>query len=225
MPPQALAQLQAEALSQLIDRQLVEQTISVKGTHFDPAQIDTAQVKLATQLEAQKQTLDQFLAQRHQTLEGYRRQLAWQLLWEAAMERELTDDVLKAYFEANRKDFDGSEVRVSHILFRPAKSADPNATTALQREAATVREQIDSGKLSFAEAAAKYSTGPSRDRGGDLGFLPRHGMMVEAFSREAFTLAKGKTSEPLVTPFGVHLITVTDFRDGTKTWADVREES
>jgi parvulin-like peptidyl-prolyl isomerase len=146
------------------------------------------------------------------------------VLWDGAMEKQLTDDVLKAYFEANKREFDGSEVRASHILFRSAKSADGNATTALLRDATAVREQIETGKLTFAEAAAKYSTGPSREKGGDLGFLPRHGLMVDAFSRAAFALEKGKISLPVVSPFGVHLIMVTDIRNGTKTWEDVREE-
>ena len=68
--------------------------------------------------------------------------------------------------------------------------------------------------MTFADAAEKYSAGPSRAKGGDLGFIPRHGIMVEPFARAAFVLAKGEISPPMATVFGIHLITVTDVKPG-----------
>jgi parvulin-like peptidyl-prolyl isomerase len=48
--------------------------------------------------------------------------------------------------------------------------------------------------------------------------------MDEAFSRAAFTLDVGEISDPVVTPFGVHLIRCDAIRPGTKQLADVRKE-
>jgi parvulin-like peptidyl-prolyl isomerase len=81
---------------------------------------------------------------------------------------------------------------------------------------------VVSGKLSFAEAAEKHSAGPSRHRGGDLGFIARYGPMVEAFSRAAFALQLDEVSRPVITSFGVHLIKCTDVQPGKQTWSDVR---
>ena len=48
--------------------------------------------------------------------------------------------------------------------------------------------------------------------------------MPEDFSRTAFALKKGDVSEPLVSPFGVHLITVLEEKPGGKTWRDAENE-
>jgi parvulin-like peptidyl-prolyl isomerase len=48
--------------------------------------------------------------------------------------------------------------------------------------------------------------------------------MPEDFSRAAFALKKNEVSQPLVSPFGVHLITVLDEKPGTLTWRDVENE-
>jgi parvulin-like peptidyl-prolyl isomerase len=49
-------------------------------------------------------------------------------------------------------------------------------------------------------------------------------MMVEEFTAAAFKLKKGEISPPVITPFGVHLITVVDERPGTKPWTEVRDQ-
>ena len=48
--------------------------------------------------------------------------------------------------------------------------------------------------------------------------------MPEDFSQAAFALKTGEISEPIVTSFGVHLITVLEEKPGTKTWRDVESE-
>ena len=80
------------------------------------------------------------------------------------------------------------------------------------------------GELTFAEAAAQFSDAPSKDRGGDVGYFPRRGVMHEAFAAAAFALKPGEVSQPVVTPFGVHLIQITAEKPGSKQLADVREE-
>ncbi len=137
--PQSVMQAQAEVLAQIIDRRLVEKALSSGGKGVTEAQIDAAQARLETQLEAQKFTLKQYLEERQLTRAGLRKQIAWQLLWEPAMQQQLTDDVFEDYFDEHKKEFDGSEVRASHILFRPDKSADPAAINALIRVALALR--------------------------------------------------------------------------------------
>ena len=78
-----------------------------------------------------------------------------------------------------------------------------------------IRAGILAEEMTFAEAAERYSAGPSRQRGGDLGFLPRHGLLTEEFSSQVFKLIKGEVSKPFVTPYGVHLAKVTDVDPGT----------
>ena len=87
-------------------------------------------------------------------------------------------------------------VRASHIL------------VDTQEEALKLKSDIESGKISFADAAAKYSKCPSGQRGGDLGVFSR-GQMVKPFEDAAFTLPIDTVSNPVKTQFGYHLILVT----------------
>ena len=92
-----------------------------------------------------------------------------------------------------------SEVRASHILVKT------------QDEAVQIKKDIDAGKISFEEAAKKYSLCPSKAQGGDLDYFGR-GMMVKPFEDAAFDGEIGKVSNPVQTQFGWHLIKVVDKR-------------
>jgi parvulin-like peptidyl-prolyl isomerase len=216
------ALIEAEALDQLIRRALVEKAIA----HLSPSptEIDQALARLQAQLAAQQLPFEQFLAQRKQSAEEFRRLLAWQLTWERHLAEHLTESRLEACFAAHRRELDGTRLKVSHILLRPQQAGEaPGSPQALER-ARALREQIATGKLSFEQAAETHSDGPSRRQGGDLGWMPRHGLMAEPFAQAAFALAEGELSPPVVTTFGVHLIKVTGVAAGEKTAADVAGE-
>jgi peptidyl-prolyl cis-trans isomerase C len=178
---------------------------------------------LRATLQQQNSNLDDFLVRNHQTESSLRTLFSYDLGWNKYVAKNTNDDNLQALFKQFHEQFDGTERRVSHILLRPDGVADPTKIKALVEQASKLRDQINSGKLKFEEAAEKFSAGPSRSRGGDLGYIPVNGVMVEQFSKAAFALKPDEISEPLVTPFGVHLIKVTDIKPGKKTWQDVRD--
>jgi parvulin-like peptidyl-prolyl isomerase len=217
------AALRSAVLSQLIDRRLVQAALQQDHLAATPEEIDLELTRLKTELSRSKQTLPEFLARAGQTEPVLREELAWQLTWQQYLKRHVSDEAIAAYFKTHHREFDGAELRVSHILFRPAMAGDETAVRALFKQAAEVRQKILAGEIKFAEAAEKYSAGPSRHRGGDLGFMPRHGVMVEPFARAAFALDKGEISQPVATVFGIHLITVTDIKPGDKKLADARD--
>jgi peptidyl-prolyl cis-trans isomerase SurA len=140
------------------------------------------------------------------------------------LKRHLTDANLQKYFELHRRDFDGTQLRVAHILLKLPADAGEESIAAAQARAAAINEEIQAGQLAFADAAKAHSQSPTAKTGGDLGWIERHQPMPEAFSRAAFALEKGQFSEPVVSPFGVHLITVADIKPGKKTWQDAAAE-
>ena len=221
MAPQSLPRARAEVLAQLVDRYLVER-LARQELGATARNVDTQIEKLKAQLASQSVSLDDYLRRRHLTLPALRAQLTWQAAWQQYLDRNLTDDVLRDYFEKHRQQFDGTELRVSHVLLRPERAGEPPA--AVLARGAALHKDIEAGKVSFDEAVRKHSAGPSRGRAGDLGLIPRHGVMHEAFSQAAFALDKGQFSRPVLTPFGVHLIKVTDVKPGLKTWRDARDE-
>jgi parvulin-like peptidyl-prolyl isomerase len=222
--PEALATLKAQALLEVVDRHLV--LAYARRTKSGPTQkeLDAAWEKFKTGLTTQGTTLDRYLKQQSLTEAALRRRIAWELTWDALRSKYLTDARAESYFNAHRRELDGTEISVSHILLKPKPDAGPKATAELVKQAQAMREEIASGKMTFSEAARKYSSGPSTENGGDLGFIGRHAPMVESFSRAAFALEVGQTSEPVVTPFGVHLIYCKEIKPGKKTLGDVRKE-
>jgi peptidyl-prolyl cis-trans isomerase C len=104
---------------------------------------------------------------------------------------EATDEDAKKFYEENPTQFSQPEqVRASHILV----SDDAEMEKVL---AALKADQ------KFEDVAKEYSTCPSKENGGDLGFFGR-GQMVPEFEQVAFNLEVGKMSDPVKTQFGVH---------------------
>ncbi|HEV2969186.1 MAG TPA: peptidylprolyl isomerase [Pirellulales bacterium] len=217
------AAVRAAVLNQLIDRRLVQAAVEQARLAATPDEVDLEITRLKSELARSMQTLDQFLLKTGQTESMLRAELAWQLTWQRYLQKHATDEALESFFKTHHREFDGTELRVSHVLFRPMIAGNEAAVAALIKQAEEVRRQILAGEIKFADAAEKYSAGPSRHQGGDLGFVARHGVMVEPFNRAAFALEKGEISPPVATVFGIHLITVTDEKPGDKKLADVRD--
>ena len=78
-----------------------------------------------------------------------------------------------------------------------------------EQQAKELKAKIDNNEITFEDAAKKYSSCPSGQQGGDLGYFPR-GMMVKPFEDAAFSADVNKVTDPVQTQFGWHLIKVVD---------------
>jgi parvulin-like peptidyl-prolyl isomerase len=208
------------ALVQVIDRRLALAQLVTMGQAASQADIDQAFSRLEKQLAAQEIKPAEHYQRIGMTPEQVKQNLLWTLSWQQYLARQLTDANLERYFQRHRRDFDGTEVRVAHILLKPAKEDGLTANG----KASAVRAEIAAGNLSFADAARMHSAGPSAAAGGDIGWIKRHEPMPEAFSQAAFALEAGQISQPVTTPLGVHLIQVTEVKPGQRTWQEAREE-
>jgi parvulin-like peptidyl-prolyl isomerase len=213
--------LKAQILDQLIDERIGMAYLRRHKAAISDHHVDAAVAEIRSKVEQRKSTLENYLQQRGFTEKALRAQLAWRMSWEKYIEKRVTDEVLKKFFEGNRKGFDGTKVRVAHILLRVEKPSDVGAVKAM---AAKIREEIVAGETTFEAAAAKHSSAPTAKQGGEIGLISRNGEMVEAFSVAAFALKKGAISQPVVSPFGVHLIQCIDIQPGKKKWSDVRDQ-
>jgi parvulin-like peptidyl-prolyl isomerase len=216
--------LMRAALDQVIDRRLVLAYLTKAGQAASKGDIDLALAQFEKELKAQSVTLAQHGEKVGLTVEDIRRSLAWKLAWKRYCEKYLTPQNLEKYFERYRREFDGSQLRVAQILFKLPADADDAAIASAKERAGQLKQQIAGGKLSFADAAKQNSEAPSRDNGGDIGWIERHRPMPDDFSRAAFALKKGDVSEPIVSPFGVHLVTVLEEKAGNRTWREAESE-
>jgi parvulin-like peptidyl-prolyl isomerase len=222
--PAALPLLKAQILEQIVNRRLVLAYARRTNSAPTPQEVDSELDKLKATLSARQRSLADYLKSQAITEADLSRQIVWNLVWEKQLAENITEARLESYFQSHRRDFDGSEVAVSHILLKPQKGASARDWEELIKRAAAIRQEIVSGKISFAQAAEKYSAGPSAKDGGQLGFIPRHGVMDEAFSRAAFALEVGQVSKPVRTPFGINLIRCNSIKPGTKKLNDVRKQ-
>lgn len=118
-----------------------------------------------------------------------------------------TDEEAQKYYGENPKSFLAPErVHAAHVLLLVAKSTTPEQKAELKKKLEGIRADIESKKITFAEAAAKYSqdTG-SASKGGDLGFFSR-GVMVKPFEDTVFSMQPGSLSQVVETDFGYHII-------------------
>lgn len=112
----------------------------------------------------------------------------------------LEDGEAKAFYDNNPAQFTAdAQVKAKHILVE--KEEDANK----------IADEIKAGK-SFEDAAKEYSTCPSKEKGGDLGYFGK-GQMVPEFEKAAFEAVIGEVSAPVKTQFGYHLILVEDKKE------------
>jgi hypothetical protein len=135
----------------------------------------------------------------------------------------LTDQNLQKHFERFRRELDGSQARVSHVLLK-CDDADPNAWDTAVERANQIRSDVLEGKLSWTDAVTQNSQGASRETGGDLGWIGRWSPMPESFSQAAFQLEPGQISPPVPTAFGIHLIRCESIEPGGSTWNQVESD-
>ena len=116
---------------------------------------------------------------------------------------QVSEEEVKAFYEEYKGQFiQGPQVSAKHILVESEELAEK------------VAAEIAEGK-SFEDAAREYSTCPSKDKGGDLGFFSR-GQMVPEFEKAAFEGELHTVIGPVKTQFGYHLIRVEDKTEETK---------
>ncbi len=86
-----------------------------------------------------------------------------------------------------------NKIHIKHILVKKKTKAEE------------LIEMINTG-IKFENMAREHSIGPSRKRGGSLGFITR-GKMVREFEKAAFALKKGEMTQiPVKTQHGWHVI-------------------
>jgi peptidyl-prolyl cis-trans isomerase C len=126
---------------------------------------------------------------------------------------EISDAEVKAYYDQNRRLFSGSQIRASHILVKDEDLAK------------RLREELRADPAKFEELAKANSTDTATAaRGGDLGFFGQ-GRMVAPFEQAAFALQNpGDISEVVKTPFGYHIIKLTERKEGNeRPYDEVKE--
>jgi peptidyl-prolyl cis-trans isomerase C len=209
-----LEELRKQVLDNLIRRELIFQESQKKGFKVDEAAVEERLSALRARFPDPEQ-FQQMMDQMNFTEDILRRQIREQLTIQKFVESEIVENIeiadadAKAYYEENPDQFEQPEqVHARHILIKVEENAGEEARAEARRRIESVQRKLEEGG-DFAKLAEEYSEGPSKSRGGDLGFFSR-GQMVESFEEAAFAMEPGETSGIVETQFGFHLIEVVE---------------
>lgn len=217
------------ALDKIIDDLLVQKAIQESGVKIDPREIDRVVEDTAARNGL---TYGQFLdALDYQgiSLNTFRQQIANQMMMGAVRNKAINESVAvtreevvalgqkmldEAKSQGTAQKVTGKEYEVRHILLKlnPMLN-DAQAKAELTR----IRSDIIAGKMTFADAALKYSKDYlSGANGGSLGYAFPESYAPQ-FAQTVAQSKQGVISAPFKTEFGWHILEVTGTRDGDRT--------
>ena len=217
------------ALDKIIDDLLVQKAIQESGVKIDPREIDRVVEDTAARNGL---TYGQFLdALDYQgiSLNTFRQQIANQMMMGAVRNKAINESVAvtreevvalgqkmldEAKSQGTAQKVMGKEYEVRHILLKlnPMLN-DAQAKSELTR----IRSDIIAGKMTFADAALKYSKDYlSGANGGSLGYAFPESYAPQ-FAQTVAQSKQGVISAPFKTEFGWHILEGTGTRDGDRT--------
>lgn len=134
------------------------------------------------------------------------------------LEREIEDRVpseedCRRYYAQNRERFRAPDrIRVRHILLGAAAD-DVTGRIRASAEGERLIGELKSNPVLFADFASRYSDCPSKEQGGDLGWLQR-GQTTPEFDRQIFRLHPGIPAFPVESRWGYHVISIDEVDPG-----------
>lgn len=142
----------------------------------------------------------------------------------ASTDIQVKDEDIASYYEQNKNRFGQPERRrASHILIQMPAGASDDARKAARAKAEDLARQAAANPAGFADLAKQNSQDAgSAANGGDLGWITP-GTLPEPLDKAINGLAKDQVSGVVESPFGLHVIKLTDLQASqVKPLADVR---
>lgn len=208
-----MKELERPFLKNLIDMKLQVQEARKMGISVGESEIDGAIKEIQKKFNLTDEALMNSLETEGITLQDYRKRLSEQILMTKVVNTAvksnivITDREIEEYYEANKERYSGEEkVRISQILLKAPE--DDSQRAAVEAKARDIIDRLNKAE-DFSRLAVEFSEGPSRQYGGDLGYIGR-GSALKEIEDIAFGLKKGEVSSPFWSPAGYHIIKVED---------------
>ena len=215
---QRLTKLRKEAMDEMIEQELVRQAAEAQGIEVTGAEIDAALAEVSEPFE-NPDDFNRRIQSEGFTPDSYRQHVGRMIAAKKYLDgirmtvATVSDEELESYYRDNEIRLTLPEqVRVRHILltWKPMGTTDDRA--AIRKQMLPILERARAGE-DFAELAREYSDDYATARnGGDTGLFHR-GQMAPAFETAAFALQPGEISDPVDTPFGVHILRLDERKE------------
>ena len=161
------------------------------------------------------------------TFDEYKKRLGEQIISSKIVNQQVRNKVLvndqdiDAFIRDN-KNFEGTteKYRIRQIfLKKPLDAADRSIT---EERAQAIYAKIMQGE-DFGTLAKEFSEDPTKNTGGDLGFIEK-GSLAKEFSSALSQMMPGDVSKPFWTGAGLHIIKLEE-KSGKKSPAEIREDA
>ncbi len=221
--------LRNEILDSLIDQELLYQDSQKQHMQVDKKAVDEKYDEIKKRFKTEQEFKDA-ISKMDVTEAEIRSQLKKGLAIDELLKSKVVKDIqvteeeAKKYYDEHADQFKQAEqVKASHILIQVAPDANDEKKTEAKNKIAAVQERLKKGE-DFAAVAKESSEGPSKSKGGDLGFFQR-GQMDKAFEEVAFALEPGTVSDVVETRFGYHIIKVDEKKpETTLSFSDEKDK-
>ncbi len=221
--PQFVAQVRRSLILEQLRRSIIDSSFATdpQAQQFYQLQYQTRKIAYAVlplaeeNIEVSPQEIEDFY-QKHQDQFRTPERVAINYLTlsldDIAKSITPSEEEIRNYYEEQKQAYTTPEERrIRHILIATTPESTAEEKQKALEKAREIKQQLEQG-ADFAELAKQFSEDPgSKDKGGDLGFV-RRGLMEKNFEEAAFSLPKGAISEPVETPFGYHIIQVTEIK-------------
>jgi len=209
-------QLKIQLVNRLVERELIFAEAERIDLRVTPDELDAAMAELRGSYTAEEYR--EVLSEAGQTEQGWKNGLKLRLIsskLSAALvgeEGKVSEQEAESYYLANREEFRRpEELWARQMLF--ANVADARA----------VLKQLKAGG-DFAALAQEHSLSPDRENGGNLGYFSK-GQLPPEFDKALFRLGAGQISDPVKSPYGIHLFLVERRRPaGIRPFAAIKQE-
>jgi len=218
--PGRLEALRREVLEDMVDEQVLILKAQKDSVQIDPNEVEEMLVQQFQLARSNmddgefERMLDRVGLSERQLKARYRKEIRHRLLSRqmravVAYRVHVSHRDVEAFRQAHR-DTLPTQISLSHILLQ-IKPSDEVLGEKLAR-IGELQALLAAGG-DFAEVARAHSEDPgSAAHGGDLGCFSA-GTMVPEFEEAAFALKPGETSEPVLSPYGYHLIKLREKRE------------
>ena len=138
-------------------------------------------------------------------LREFRNELLTSRYFESYLDKAVSDDAVKQYYDDHKKDYESKELNIAQILIRTRAEMTEQESSAVFKKAVDIHQKLTKG-ANFSSTASKYSDDyGTRKKGGVLGWV-KAGQIDPVIYAEASKLKKGELTQPVRTELGYYIV-------------------
>jgi peptidyl-prolyl cis-trans isomerase SurA len=212
--PDAFIRLQNSVIQSMVDQKIMLEMAEIDSIVVDEKEVNQALDQQIQMLIAQAGGESRAEDALGQPIKDFRREFWYdmkdrmiseryqqQLLSAIVVTRSEVKEFYKTYKDSLPVLPMMAKVRHLQVPIKPGVAAKEKTKSFLSE----LKSQIVGGNSSFSDVAKAHSLDPSKNNGGELGWVKR-GSLVKNFETTAFTLELGEVSDPIETEFGYHIL-------------------